>query len=209
MSASARRPGRGATSLLTALSCALLLMQFGFPHYSQGQPAAAAGAFWVSAYYPGWQQNYLPADAIDYGGVTHIMHFSLIPNCNGTLNAAANGLSSANITSAVTAAHGAGKKILVVVGGAGTINCFRTAAASATRATFVANLVSFMNTNGYDGIDIDWEPIASGDASDYQALVTALRTSIGAGSCSPRRSPARPPPQAPLPRSATRSIRST
>ena len=38
---------------------------------------------WVSGYYAGWMQGYLPPSAIDFKAVTHIMHFSIEPSGAG------------------------------------------------------------------------------------------------------------------------------
>src|SRR6202008_4147011 len=57
---------------------------------------------------------------------------------------------------------------------------FRSATSSANRATFVSNLVNFMTSRGYDGIDVDWETLQSSDAAQYTAFITALRTALNA-----------------------------
>ncbi|KAJ5642215.1 glycoside hydrolase family 18 protein [Penicillium lividum] len=61
------------------------------------------------------------------------------------------------------------------------------AASSSAQASFFASLVSFMETYGFDGVDIDWEyPAAtdrSGVAADYENYVTFLqnlKTATGA-----------------------------
>ncbi len=145
--------------------------------------AAGSGtlhAQWVTAYYAGWQQGYLPAQSVDYSAVTHICHFALVPNSNGSLDDQSNGVTATNAAAVVSAAHAAGKKVLITVGGWGTESAFLGATASGTRATFVNNLVSLMRARGYDGIDIDWEPLNAGDAANYTALVSDLRTALNA-----------------------------
>ena len=164
---------------LTITVLVVMLMPSGSLHQSR-VAQAAGGPLWVSAYYPGWQQGYLPPTEIDFGAITHLMHFSLVPNNDGSIDSFTHSLSATNVTAAVAAAHGAGRQIVIVVGGAGTYDGFRGATSSANRAQFVANIVGFMNANGYDGIDIDWEPLGWGDATNYQALITELRAAIGA-----------------------------
>jgi chitinase len=45
---------------------------------------------------------------------------------------------------------------------------------------FIANLVTFMTTRGYDGIDIDWEVLEPSDAPQFTAFIVALRTALNA-----------------------------
>ncbi|TLY29750.1 MAG: glycoside hydrolase family 18 protein [Ignavibacteria bacterium] len=145
---------------------------------------------WVSAYYAGWSQGQandglLPAQNIDYGALTHVIHFSLVPGSNGTLDYSSNSITQANSSALVQAAHAAGKKALICVGGWATDGGFLGATGAATLPTFVSNLVGFMTSRGYDGVDIDWEPLNPGDAAQYTALITALRTALDAVSPRP------------------------
>ena len=142
--------------------------------------AKAQSDIWVTAYYAGWQQGTLPPQSIDYGALTHICHFALVPNSNGTLNDQSNSVSASSASALISAAHAAGKKVLITVGGWGTESAFMSATGSGTRPAFVSNLVSLMRTRGYDGIDIDWEPLNSGDAANYTAFVTDLRNALNA-----------------------------
>src|ERR1700704_329520 len=67
---------------------------------------------WCTAYYPGWEQAGMPASNIDFTVVTHLIHFAVVPNSNGSLNSSANGVTTPNSTDAVTKSHGAGRKVL-------------------------------------------------------------------------------------------------
>jgi chitinase len=139
----------------------------------------------VMAYYVGWEQSQMAPSAIDFTAITALIHFAVVPNSNGTLNAAANGLTAANISAAVAAAHGAGKKILFTVGGEGTQAAFEGAMSGANQAAFISNLVSFMTTNKYDGIDIDMEPTSAGDQTLFVQFAAKLRTALNAVSPRP------------------------
>src|SRR5512138_2570002 len=76
---------------------------------------------WVSAYYAGWWQGgQLNPTEIDYDAVTHIIHFGLVLNADGTYSGDGNGLTHINIIEAVNAAHSAGKKIILCIGGGNT-----------------------------------------------------------------------------------------
>ena len=51
-------------------------------------------ALWVSGYFPDWEQDQMPASAIDFSVVTHVIHYSIIPLSDGTLDIGANGLTA-------------------------------------------------------------------------------------------------------------------
>ena len=122
----------------------------------------------------------MPPSAIDFSVVTHVIQFSVVPNTDGTLDSSVNGVSLANSSNLVKQAHLAGRKALVCVGGADSQTGFQGANSAANRGTFVTNLVNFMTSRGYDGIDIDWEPLDPTDASQYTNLVKTLRTNLNA-----------------------------
>lgn len=58
--------------------------------------ARADGGLWSTAYYAGWVQQHLPAAEVDFGALTHVIHFAVVPNSDGSLDSGIN---------LVTAAH--------------------------------------------------------------------------------------------------------
>jgi chitinase len=80
------------------------------------------------------------------------------------------------MTATVQAAHAAGKKVILTVGGWGSD--FRDAVSPSYRSESILNLVQYMRTYGYDGIDIDWEPVQ--DAPNYALWIRDLRTAMRA-----------------------------
>lgn len=139
---------------------------------------AQAQGLWVTGYYPGWRQGRLIPSNIDFGAITHLVHFSVVPRQDGSLDAAVNMMTPANIKAAVLAAHGAGKKILFTVGGQDTRERFEGAMSAKHRTAFIAALVSFLRDNGYDGIDVDMEDIPARDAGDYARFIRELRAKL-------------------------------
>ena len=138
---------------------------------------------WVSGYYPGWQQGYhntgyLKAEDIDYSALTHVIHFSLEPNPNGSYDSVSLGIDEVNSATVLAAAHAAGKKVLICIGGASTAVGFRGATNSSNRTKFVNALAGFVSRRGYDGIDIDWEPLEQSDSTQFVEFVTALRSKL-------------------------------
>jgi len=72
---------------------------------------------WTTAYYAGWMQSTLPASNVDFTAVSHLIHFSVVPNSNGSLNSSVNGLTAGNSAEVVSRAHAAARKVLFSVGG--------------------------------------------------------------------------------------------
>src|SRR6267154_2282038 len=95
-------------------------------------PIAVQADLWRTGYYPGWEQASMQASNIDFTALTHIIHFSLVPNSNGTLNSSVNSVTSANSADVVSRAHNAGVKVLICVGGAGSESAFQAATTSTT-----------------------------------------------------------------------------
>jgi len=118
----------------------------------------------------------MPPSAIDFTAITHLIHFAITPNDDGTLDTTANGISPTYTAAAVAQAHAANKKILICIGGAGS--SFESAASSPYVGALVMNLTNFIATSGYDGIDVDWEPLPDGDATIFTNFVTQLRAAL-------------------------------
>jgi chitinase len=96
------------------------------------------------------------------------------------LDADANVISASNSSDIIARTHNAGKKVLICIGGASTQSGFQGATTAAKRGLFVTNLVNFMSARGYDGIDIDWEPLDASDANQFTNFVETLRTALDA-----------------------------
>jgi chitinase len=126
---------------------------------------AASGA-WSMGYYASWAPDQYPISEIEWSGLTHIAMAFYLPNQVGSMTlAGGNPQLAANL---IAAAHANGVKAIASIGGADSQSGFQTATASGLVATFAANLVSLLTTTGYDGIDIDWEPM---DKTDEPAVI--------------------------------------
>ena len=82
-----------------------------------------------------------------------------------------------------------GLKTMISIGGWTWSKNFSAAAATdSSRKTFVSSCVDFMQTYGFDGIDIDWEyPVSGGlyagspaDTANYNALLAEFKTELAA-----------------------------
>jgi chitinase len=132
---------------------------------------------WVQGYYVGYERDLDPIEDVDFGALTHLMVGRVRPLPDGTVTTDfdiddVNGPIWAQ--AAVDGAHAAGRKAILMVGGAGEIDGWR-AAASQHRDALVANLLAVLDEFGFDGIDLDWEPLEDTDQTDFAALASELR----------------------------------
>lgn len=133
---------------------------------------------WISGYHVGYQKDLYPIANVDFAALTHLMIGRIVPNADGSLATtfdidAVNGPLWAK--QAAAAAHAHGVRAIAMLGGAGEYNGWVGAASAANRARFVANLVQAAVDYGFDGFDLDWEPLNAGDQPDFVALAQALR----------------------------------
>jgi chitinase len=141
-------------------------------------PVASRADLWITGYYPGYESSQMAPSNIDFTTVTHVIHFALVPEANGSVDSTANSLNASACAELVGLAHAAGRKALVCVGGAGTESNFLAATTPADLGPFVTNIVNFMSSYGYDGVDLDWEPFNSSDTAPYTNLVHGLRAAL-------------------------------
>lgn len=175
----------GLALLLTAtLSCAARKPEQAraiLPNPVPSKPAS----LWVTAYYPVWNQSgAMTPDKIDYSAITHLVHFAIVPRADGTIedtiHGTMNAITPAQSQDVVSRAHKAGDKVLICLGGAGTGPLISPVIAPAKRGVFIQNLMAFVKARGYDGIDVDMEPILPADEDNFVAFVKDLRVALKA-----------------------------
>lgn len=138
---------------------------------------SAAAKPWVDLYYPGWQEsaNNPGVNDIDLRACTHLIYFGFAPTVDG-------GVDDSGLVGAAkkvsAAAHAAGKKALVCLGGESTRDAFVGALQASVMPTFVKNLTHWVIANNYDGIDVDMEPMQASDIPSYIAFIRALHDSL-------------------------------
>jgi len=109
--------------------------------------------------------------------LTHVIAFSLETTDDGVL---VDTSVTPNYSALVTDAHSVGVKALVSIGGWGRSGGFSSVAADpARRATFVKNVVDFLDANGFDGFDVDWEYPKPEEMADYASLMAELKAAMG------------------------------
>ncbi|MCK5131119.1 MAG: T9SS type A sorting domain-containing protein [Candidatus Sabulitectum sp.] len=143
-------------------------------------PTLQAADIWVMGYYVGYHVGLQSPNEVDYSTMTHIMVGAAIPQNDGTFDTnfymGSSGPAWAQET--VNLAHTAGIKAVLMVGGAGSHAAFQATQNPTVRAAFVSNLSQIVNSYGFDGIDLDWEPIPASDRDDILALSQDLRTAM-------------------------------
>jgi chitinase len=164
--------------LLTAFSIALLLLascRKNITGTSTGTTAPrAVTSFKVVGYLPSWSGS---VSAIQFGDLTHINYAFLIPNSDGSLQSIDQ---PSKLSSMVTAAHNAGVKAMISVGGGGGGGGFAGIVASSSNVSnFINNMMSFVSQYNLDGIDIDWEyPSTGTQASQFLTMMQQLASTL-------------------------------
>ena len=132
--------------------------------------------FQIAAAYPFWKAASFPVAELPFEYLDQIEHFSIHPGAGGALDVPPGFVMPA----LVEQAHLAGKRVILVIGGANSYGAFAAMVAKPTdRAVFVGNLVAFVVDQGYDGVNIDWEfPRTAADRQNLSALMAELRTAL-------------------------------
>jgi len=133
---------------------------------------------WVMAYYAGYDAARLPIAEIDWSAITHLAVAFYLPDGSGGLNESLGQGGPALGHALVAAAHANGRPALASIGGAGQHDLFAASAASANRPAFVARIATLVGDYGYDGVDLDWEPIRAGEGATIGALAQDLKAAL-------------------------------
>lgn len=143
--------------------------------------AAAPAARWVSGYYMGYAQHAYPPSEIRWSTLTHLFVGRVVPNADGSLDTTFDVDPEAGPALArklVSLSHQHGKKAVLMLGGGGTHERWVGAASVPNRPAFVGNLVQLVTDYGFDGLDLDWEPIEARDQESFRGLAAALRAAM-------------------------------
>lgn len=179
------RPISHAGGRVAALTGAALLLLAACSGSGQAPPRQAAsgspgpaGSRYVSfTSYPGWIQASIPPGKFNYAPWTIINDFGLWPTRTGGI-AVGDMESLAYIPRDVTAAHAAGRKIIMAVGEQGLGAAFASAASGRYRDRLVRAIVADVTRYRFDGVDVDWEEEVPAHRAEYVALVRDLRAAM-------------------------------
>ena len=121
----------------------------------------------------------MPPSEIHFAALTHVIHTHVAPNGDGTVMSADLGMTPAASSAFISAAHHARVKALLGVANTWPRSAdFPGATSPAHLEAFIGNLVALMQTRGYDGIDIDWEPLRGSEVPQFRDLVIGLRAAM-------------------------------
>ena len=134
---------------------------------------------WITGYwYSPPVYGGLPVEEIDYSALTHIIHFSVVPQSDGSLNPTFAKYVTDYAPDLIRTAHEHGVKVLLSVAQSGSQGDFPNATRGLALSNLITNIMDIVETYGYDGVDLDWETRI--DAEQFANLVNGLRFRLDA-----------------------------
>lgn len=159
-------PHAGSRALRAWLRLSIVLIAFGVHNVS-------AQSQWGVVFYTPFGVD-APISDMPWSYVTHVNHLACEPLATGALSFESNFATRA--TALIAAAHANNRKVLFMVGDFADGNGNFNAAVTNNQSTLITNIISTVNSYGYDGVDIDWE--SNWDAAKAATFFSALRTAL-------------------------------
>ncbi len=133
--------------------------------------------FLIMGFYPYWEQSKFPPQITINNDINMVYHAFIWPNKDGELIVPKN-FENKEI---ISISKKINVKPIVSVGGGATSTYFSTVLNNPVLFDkFTSQLIDFIKTNHYDGIDIDWEfPKSTTDTLSLNNFVKTLRESLG------------------------------
>ena len=137
----------------------------------------------VGGYIGSWNLNSNTPVDTPFNKLTHLFYSFADVTSTGTVQLPQDGTGTGDIAKLQQIkAQNPNLKIMLSIGGA-TENDFSSAAATVqSRANFAQSAIQLMKTNGFDGLDIDWEYPRANEDNNYIQLLAQLRTQINQAS---------------------------
>lgn len=139
-----------------------------------GAQSASAQTTWSIGYDTPFGAGYQNLSTLDWTAITHISFVGGQPNADGTITLSSNFSSVA--PGVISAAHANGVKVLYCLTGMTAPTDF-TDAITNHESTFISNIMSTVNTYGFDGVDVDDEE--TWNSTLMNTLLSNLRTQLG------------------------------
>ena len=166
-------------SLLDSLLSAMKILSFLLCFTPVVISAQSSAPYWLVGYYAPFEVKSQTPALIPWTKYTHINHFAVFPNKNCTVDTI---LIRNQISTFVSAAHAAGRNALITLKDRDeSPEVFLSCTNSRNISGFVNNIVSFIKSHNYDGLDLDWEqvPLFPGRyISRYTDLISRLRAQM-------------------------------
>ncbi len=176
-------PRRKLFIMLAVLLAVLLILGWWYAHTRRPIETPQYNAHpWVTGYLPAYHHNGrdIPfMDEADYALLSHIAHASAVPNADGTLDVTTNSYQPDSRQRAVQLAHEHKRPILLVI--TGQHEQFSPAISPRMQQTFIRNILQLLDADGYDGVDIDMEPVTLDENQlnpDFNAFITELHKAL-------------------------------
>lgn len=134
---------------------------------------------WITAYYVGYAYEDFKPDDVRYDLITHVVAGVVEPKADGSVDPHFDRKEEGDgrdIAREVRRrAHREDVEALLWLGGPSQSSVWHEATGPRTRKEFARNIVALVDELGYDGVDIDWEPIRKEDEEQVLALLAELR----------------------------------
>ncbi|MDZ7808660.1 MAG: glycoside hydrolase family 18 protein [Gracilimonas sp.] len=150
-----------------------------------------SGDIWVSAYLASWNHvvdgsvngktwGHLETNDIDWDAFTHLFYFSIKPDSGSSLTPIVDykNVNPDRLESIIQAAHQNNKPILITIGGYNTKDNFLEAISDENRSDFVRNITGVVSEWGFDGVDLDMQPLQASDSDSIYVFVSELSNAL-------------------------------
>lgn len=139
-----------------------------------GAQSASAQTTWSMGCYSPFGGGYPTLSTIDWSALTHVIMAGGAPNADGTITLPSGFAAAA--TSLISTAHSNNIKVLYDLTSLGSGTDFADAITD-HESTFIRNIMTTVNTYGFDGVDVDNEEAWNGTL--MTSLLSDLRTQLG------------------------------
>ncbi len=139
--------------------------------------SAPQSSNWVIGYFVGYLADKMPISAIDWTSLTHLAVGIVLPKTDGVLDLN-NAFDATKRAQIIKNAHAKGRKVLAMIGGENTGTTWLAASSGTNRTNFISSLKKLMTDEGFDGLDLDWEPLEKSHEPVLLALTKELRAAM-------------------------------